>query len=136
MKKTLFAFLFLFVISAFALAQTDQQQKPEDQLKPEEQQMQPPAQEQAPAGQNQKISGVIQKVDLEKKIITLKDEQSRSTQDVDFSETTVFNKEGQSITADQLQKGDQVSLEVDAQNMVTRIEIMAPEGTTPPPEKK
>ncbi len=136
MNKTLFAFLFLFVCSAFAFAQTDQQ-RPEDQQKPEEQQqMMPQDQLQAPTSQNQQLTGVIQKIDLVKKTITLKDERSRTTQDLEFNETTTFNKAGQSITVDQLQKGDKVSLEVDSQNLVTKMEITPPDDATPPENKQ
>jgi Cu/Ag efflux protein CusF len=131
-KFALFAFLLLFACVGFAFAQEDQQQPPEDQ-----QQLAPPQeQQQTPTSQNQQLQGVVSKIDLVKKTITLKDEISKTTQDLDFNESTALSKAGNPLTVAELKKGDRVSVEVDSQNLVTKIEITPAEATPPPEEEK
>jgi Cu/Ag efflux protein CusF len=133
-KMMSFAFLFMFACLGFAMAQTpshppEERQFPQnqpilDQKAPDEEQTVP-----------QKITGEIQNINLEKKTITIKDETSRTTQDVDFNDTTTFSRDGKAITINDLKKGDKVSLQVDVQNIVTKVEIPAAESV-PPPQKK
>jgi len=134
-KVTLFAFLFLFACLGYALAQS-QEHPPQEQQQPPQQ---PLANEQAQpqqAGQPQKLTGEIQKIDLEKKTITIKDEISRTTQDVDFNEATTFSKDAKPLTIGDLKKGDKVSLEVDSQNIATKVEIGVVPESVPPPQQK
>ena len=135
-RFTFLAFLFVALFAAVAFAQSDQQsQEDQQQQMPGQQQQQTPAgQEQPAATQNQQLTGVIQKIDPAKKSITIKDETTKTTQDVDFSETTMFSKSGQSMTANDLKKGDKVTLEVDSTNMVTKIDVVTDQ--VPPPEEK
>ena len=130
-KVTLFAFLFLFASLGFVLAQSQAHPPQERQFPPEQplvdQQDKP---EQAP----QKMTGEIQNINVEKKTITIKDDTSHSTQDVDFNDTTTFSKDAKAITINDLKKGDKVSLLVDGQNLATKVEIAVPE-TVPPPQK-
>ncbi|HSE40070.1 MAG TPA: hypothetical protein VLH08_04830 [Acidobacteriota bacterium] len=135
-RFTFLAFLFVALFAAVAFAQSGQQ-PPQDQQLPEPQQQPADQQQQqaAPTTQIQQITGVIQKIDPVKRTITIKDEASKTTQDVDFNETTTFSKSGQSATANDLKKGDKVTLEVDSQNMVTRISIVTDE-VAPPEENK
>jgi Cu/Ag efflux protein CusF len=131
-KLTVFAFLLVFACVGSALAQEDQQQQPENQ-----QQLQPPQeQQQTPTTQSQQLQGVVTKIDLEKKIITIKDEISKTTQDLDFNESTLLSSAGKSLTLAELKKGDRVAMEVDSQNLVTKIEITPAESTPPPQEEK
>lgn len=133
-KLTLFAFLFLFACLGYALAQSQGQFPPpqDQQLPPQEEPMVTQEPQQNTEGQNQKLTGVIQKIDLEKKKITIKDELSRTAQECDFNETSTFKKAGKSVTAAELAKGDKVSLEVDSQNIATKVEVALPESVPPP----
>lgn len=131
-KVTLFAFLFLFACFGYALAQS-QAHPPQERQFP---QQQPLVDEQKTPEQTvpQKMTGEIQAINLEKKTITIKDDTSHTAQDVDFNDTTTFSKDAKPITINDLKKGDKVSLEVDSQNLVTKVEIGSPE-TVPPPQK-
>lgn len=131
-KVTLFAFLFLFACLGYVLAQSAAHPPAERQFP----QQQPLVDEQKTPEQTvpQKMTGEIQAINLEKKTITIKDDTSHNTQDVDFNDTTTFSKDAKSITINDLKKGDKVSLEVDSQNLVTKVEIGSPE-TVPPPQK-
>jgi Cu/Ag efflux protein CusF len=130
-KVTLFAFLFLFASLGFVLAQSPAHPPQERQFPPEQPLLD---QEDKPEQAPQKMSGEIQNINLEKKTITIKDNTSHSTQDVDFNDTTTFSKDAKAITINDLKKGDKVSLLVDGQNLATKIEISNPE-TVPPPQK-
>jgi Cu/Ag efflux protein CusF len=134
-KVTLFAFLFLFACLGYALAQS-QAHPPEERQFPPQQPLVNSEEPQQDQGQPQKLTGEIQKIDLEKKTITIKDEISRTTQDVDFNEATTFTKDAKPITIGDLKKGDKVSLEVDSQNIVTKVEIAVPESVPPPQQKQ
>lgn len=138
MKRiTFFAFLFLFACLGYAVAQSQSHPPQEQQLPPQQplvNQQQTPEQEQT--GQSQKLSGEIQNINLEKKTITIKDEISRTTQDVDFNDSTTFSKDAKAITIGDLKKGDRVSLEVDSQNIATKVEIAVPESVPPPQQKQ
>ena len=133
-RLTLFAFLFLFACLGYAVAQTPSH-PPDERQFPQKQPLvsqQTPDQEQT--GQ-QKLAGEIQDINLEKKTITIKDEQSRTTQDVDFNDSTTFSKDSKTVAIGDLKKGDKVSLYVDSQNVATKVEIAVPESV-PPPQKK
>ncbi len=136
-RVTLFAFLFLFACLGYAVAQS-QSHPPKERQFPQEQplvkEQQTPEQDQA--GQPQKLSGEIQNINLEKKTITIKDDTSHTIQDVDFNDSTTFSKETKAITLGDLKKGDKVSLEVDSQNIATKVEIAVPESVPPPQQKK
>jgi Cu/Ag efflux protein CusF len=132
-KVTLFAFLFLFACLGYVLAQS-QAHPPQERQFPQEQPLVDQQDQPQQTGDHQKMTGEIQNINLEKKTITIKDETSHTTQDVDFNDTTTFFKDAKAITINDLKKGDKVSLEVDAQNLVTKVEISAPE-TVPPPQK-
>ncbi len=137
MKRiTLFAFLFLFACLGYAAAQS-QSHPPQERQFPQPQplinQQETPDQEQI---EPQKISGEIQNIDLEKKTITIMDTTSHATQDVDFNDSTTFSKDANAITIGDLKKGDRVSLEVDSQNIVTKVEIAVPESVPPPQQKQ
>jgi Cu/Ag efflux protein CusF len=130
-KVTLFAFLFLFAGLGYVLAQSAAHPPQERQFP----QQQPLVDEQkTPDQAPQKMTGEIQAINLEKKTITIKDDTSHTTQDVDFNDTTTFSKDAKSITINDLKKGDKVSLVVDGQNVVTKIELATSE-TVPPPQK-
>jgi Cu/Ag efflux protein CusF len=132
-RLTLFAFVFLFAFVGYGLAQS-QSHPPQERQFPQEQ---PLVQEKTPDLDKdvpEKLTGEIQNINLEKKTITIKDEKSHETQDVDFNDTTTFSKDAKSVTINDLKKGDKVSLEVDSQNLVTKVEIGSPE-TVPPPQK-
>jgi len=131
-KITLFAFVFLFVGLGYAMAQSPSHPPKERQF-PQEQPL--VDQQQTPEQAPQKMTGEIQNINLEKKTITIKDDTSHTTQDVDFNDTTTFSKDAKSITINDLKKGDKVSLLVDSQNVLTKVEIVAPESV-PPPQKK
>ena len=134
-RFTLFAFLFLFACLGYALAQS-QAHPPQERQFPQEQPLVKEQAEPEQAGQPQKLTGEIQNIDLEKKTITIKDETSRPTQDVDFNDATAFSRDAKSITIGDLKKGDRVSLEVDSQNIATKVEIAVPEAVPPPPQKQ
>jgi Cu/Ag efflux protein CusF len=130
-KVTLFAFLFLFGCLGYVLAQSAAH-PPEERQFPKEQ---PLVDEQnVPEQTPQKMTGEIQAINLEKKTITIKDDSSHTTQDVDFNDTTTFSKDAKSITINDLKKGDKVSLLVDGKNVVTKVELATSE-TVPPPQK-
>jgi Cu/Ag efflux protein CusF len=131
-KVTLFAFLFLFACLGYVLAQS-QAHPPQERQYPQEQPLvdqEKTAEQAVPL----KMTGEIQNINLEKKTITIKDDASHTTQDVDFNDTTTFSKDAKAITINDLKKGDKVSLEVDSQNLVTKVEMAAPEAV-PPPQK-
>ena len=130
-KITLFAFLFLFACLGYVLAQS-QAHPPEERQFPQQEPLVNQQETPEQTGQSQKMTGEIQKIDLEKKTITIKDETSHTTQDVDFNDTTTFSRDAKPITINDLKKGDKVSLEVDSQNVVSKIEIAAPESVPPP----
>lgn len=135
-RITLFAFLFLFACLGYAVAQSpshppDERQFPAKQPIIDEQQT--PDQEQTGP---QKLTGEIQNINLEKKTITIKDGTSHTTQDVDFNDSTTFSKDAKTIVIGDLKKGDKVSLEVDSQNIATKVEIAVPESVPPPPQKQ
>jgi len=132
-KVTLFAFLFLFACLGYVLAQS-QAHPPKERQYPQEKPLVEQPQTPEQTGQPQKMTGEIQNINLEKKTISIKDDTSHTVQDVDFNDTTTFSKDAKPITINDLKKGDKVSLEVDSQNLVTKVEISAPE-TVPPPQQ-
>lgn len=132
-RVTLFAFLFLIACFGYVLAQS-QAHPPQERQFPQEQPLVDQSQTPEQAAQPQKMTGEIQNINLEKKTITIKDDTSHTTQDVDFNDITTFSKDAKAITINDLKKGDKVSLEVDSQNLVTKVEISAPD-TVPPPQK-
>ena len=84
----------------------------------------------------QTLKGEIQTINLEKKTITIKDDISHATQDVDFNDSTTFSKDAKAITIGDLKKGDKISLDVDSQNIATKVEIAVPESVPPPQQKQ
>lgn len=133
-KLTLFAFVFLFACLGYAIAQSPSHPPEERQFPPKEPIVDQKLPDEQQTGQ-QTLTGEIQNIDLEKKTITIKDEKSHTTQDVDFNDTTTFSKESKTIAIGDLQKGDKVSLNVDSQNVATKVEIAVPESVPPPQQK-
>lgn len=130
-RLTLFAFLFLFACLGYAVAQSPSH-PPEERQFP---QQQPLVNEQQTPDQQtgqQKLTGEIQNINLEKKTITIMDEKSHTTQDVDFNDSTTFSKDAKTVAIGDLKKGDKVSLDVDSQNIATKVEIAVPESVPPP----
>ena len=78
------------------------------------------------------ITGVVDKVDLEKKMITVKDAVTHEKKAFNFDAATTFSKENQPSNVADLKKGDRVSLAVDSQNLVSSVKIEPKEST---PEK-
>jgi Cu/Ag efflux protein CusF len=134
-RVTLFAFLFLIACLGYAVAQS-QSHPPQERQFPQEQPLVKETPEPEQTGQPQKLSGEIQNINLEKKTITIRDETSHTIQDVDFNDSTTFSKDAKSLAIGELKKGDKVSLEVDSQNIATKVEIAVPESVPPPQQKQ
>ena len=137
MKRiTLFAFLFFFACLGYAVAQS-QSHPPQERQFPQEQPLvkEEPTPDQEQTGP-QTLKGEIQTINLEKKTITIKDDISHTTQDVDFNDSTTFSKDAKAITIGDLKKGDKISLDVDSQNIATKVEIAVPESVPPPQQKQ
>jgi Cu/Ag efflux protein CusF len=134
-KITLFALLLLFACLGYAVAQSQSHPPKERQFPPQ----QPLVNEETPDQEQmgpQKLTGEIQNINLEKKTISIRDEISHTVQDVDFNDSTTFSKDAKAMTIGDLKKGDKVSLEVDSQNIVTKVEIVIPESVPPPQQKQ
>jgi Cu/Ag efflux protein CusF len=85
---------------------------------------------------NKMITGTISKIDKDDNTITIKDETTKESQKYTLSSTATMTKDGSSITQSQLKKGDHVSVEVDSQNNVTKIDVMSKSSSNPPGESK
>jgi Cu/Ag efflux protein CusF len=123
-KSTLLMLLICSVCFGYAMAQDYQ---------PENQPAQEPKHSTELTGQIQNITGVVDKVDLDKKMITVKDSVTNERKEFTFDAATSFSKQNLPASATDLKKGDRVSLAVDSQNMVAAIKV---EDSTKPEKEK
>lgn len=130
-KSTLLIFMLLFgAFVCYAAAQNQPAQPTDPSQDPYQQ---------APATEVQKttpIKGIVDKIDLEKKVITLKDEATKVTTEYTFNDSTSFSKKDKVMKAEDLKKGDKVLLDVDPQNMVVKVHWGSKEATPTEPEKQ
>ena len=130
-KSTFLMLLICTVCFGYAVAQDYQ---PENQPAQEQNQ---PAQEPKHSteltGQVENITGIVDKVDLDKKMITVKDSVTNERKEFAFDEATSFSKQNLPVSATDLKKGDRVSLAVNSQNMVAAIKV---EDSTKPEKEK
>jgi len=88
--------------------------------------------------QNTSIAGVIDRIDLEKKTITILNSVTNERHEVTFNDTSSFSKDEKPIKAEDLKKGDKVSLNVDAAHTVVSGTLESKSSSPKPdsPEKE
>lgn len=123
MKKFTFLFFLMFAVCVGYVAAQDYQ--------PENTPAQQPKETTELTTQMDNITGVVDKVDLEKKMITVKDSVTHEKKAFNFDAATTFSKGNQQSNVADLKKGDRVSLAVDSQNMISSLKIEPKEPTTP-----
>ena len=79
--------------------------------------------------QNKMVTGTISKIDHDTMTITIKDDTSKETSQFTISSSATMTKDGASITHKDLKKGDHVTVEVDGQNAVQKIDVMSKSGS-------
>ena len=81
-----------------------------------------PAPTGAPA-QNSQVRGVVNKIDMQTKIITIRDEATGQTQEISFDERTAFSKQSGKGAATDILQDDRVTVEVDSTNTAVSVTV-------------
>ena len=129
MIKRLLLIVLCLVAASICYAQSSDQpaDKPQDQPVATDQQ---PMDQPVATQQNTMVNGTISNIDHKKMVITIKDDTTKDKKDFTFTDTTTLTRDGATITHNDLKKGDHVTLELDAQNALLKIDV------TPKPETK
>jgi hypothetical protein len=126
-RITLILFLAIIAISFCYADQNAQTDKPKQDK---------PAAAKSTEAQASKIIGVIDKVDLTKKTIAFRADDSKQIQEIAFNESTVFQNQDASLKAEDLKNGDRVAIEVDSTNTITRLEFQSNTGAEQPQKQQ
>jgi hypothetical protein len=135
MIKRLLLIVLCLVAASICYAQSSDQpaDKPQDQPVATDQQ---PMDQPVATQQNTMVNGTISNIDHKKMVITIKDDATKDKKDFTFTDTTTLTKDGAAITHADLKKGDHVTLELDAQNALLKIEVTPKPSTEPKKDEK
>jgi len=87
------------------------------------------------ADQSPKLTGIVDKINPEKKVITIRNEQTGAKQDLWFGEKTVFTAGETPATIQNVKVGSKVTIEVDEYNMITKVDLQSETAAPVQPEK-
>jgi Cu/Ag efflux protein CusF len=126
-RITLILFLAIIAISFCYADQNAQTDKPKQDK---------PAAAQSTEAQSSKIIGVIDKVDLTRKTITFRADDSKQIQEIAFNESTVFQNQNAPLKPEDLKNGDRVAIDVDSTNTITRLEFQSSTAAEQPQKQQ
>ena len=122
MRKIQILLLAFLIGGTFCFAAGQANQTPQTPQTPTQQPSTQPPSDAAQAGVG--LTGIVEKVNMDKKVLTLRDEKSGAKKDLWFGEKTTFtNGAGSTATIQDVKPGSKVKVQVDEYNMITSIDI-------------